>query len=155
MTERRRYTKRQKADAVTTALASSAQAASEQLGIPRTSIAYWLDSEEFVELRRKTREQLAEGSMVLANLAQAELMRKVRSGEVEPRDLAVIFGIAVDKGQLLAGQATNRTESRTITDGLTDHEKQQLRDGLDRLLADAPEAGAGEHPVGAGAEVRE
>ena len=155
MTERRRYTKRQKANAVTAAMASSVSAAAEATGVPRTTILYWLDQPEFVEIRQKTREQIAEGSMVLATLAQRELMRKLQAGEVEPRDLAVIFGIAIDKAQLLAGMATSRTENRTLTDGLDDHEKQQLRDILDRAIAESAEADAGADPVGAGAEVRE
>jgi len=155
MAERRRYTKRQKASAVTKAMATSTLAASESLGIPERTIGYWLEHPEFAELRAKTREQLAEGSMVLANLAQAELQRKVQAGEVEPKDLAVIYGIAIDKAQLLSGAATSRTETKALSDGLSDHEKQQLRDGLDRLLADAPETGAGEPEIGAGTEVRE
>jgi transposase-like protein len=155
MAERRRYTKAQKVSAVTAALASSVSAAAEGTGVPESTLRYWVDAPEFAELRAKTREDLAEGAMLLANLAQAELMRKVRSGEVEAKDLAVIFGIAVDKGSLLAGHATARSEHRTLTDGLTDHEKQQLRDGLDRLLGNTAEAGPGDVAVGVGAAVRE
>jgi transposase-like protein len=155
VTERRRYTKREKAVAVTAAMASSVSAAAEATGVPESTLRYWAEHPEFAELRAKTREQIAEGSMVLATLAQRELMRKLQAGEVEPRDLAVIFGIAIDKAQLLAGHATARTENRTLTDGLNDHEKQQLRDGLDRLLGKPAEAGAGVAEVGAGAEVRE
>lgn len=121
----RRYTKRQKATAVITAEMTNVQAAAESLGIPRTTIDYWLERPEFVELRSKSREQLAEGSIVLANLAQAELQRKVLAGEVEPRDLAVIYGIAIDKGQLLSGQVTSRHEN--VTGGMDDHERAALR----------------------------
>jgi transposase-like protein len=154
--ERRRYTKRQKAEAVVEALGSSTLAASQKLGIPDSTLEYWMDHPEFANLREKTREQIAEGSMVLANLAQAELSRKVKAGEVEPRDLAVIYGIAIDKAQLLAGMATNRTESRTLTDGLPDHEKAALRDLLDAwAFEESAEADPGADPVGAGAEVRE
>lgn len=155
MTERRRYTKREKAVAVTAALASSVKAASESQGIPERTLGYWMEHPDFAELRTKTREDIAEGSMVLATLAQRELMRKLQAGEVEPKDLAVIFGIAIDKAQLLSGQATSRTENRTIADGLNDHEKQQLRDALDRLLSQPATADAGADPVGVGAEVRQ
>jgi transposase-like protein len=155
MAERRRYTKAQKAEAVTVALGSSTMAAAEQTGIPRKTLAYWMDDPEYADLRQKTREQIAEGSMVLANLAQAELTRKVKAGEVEPRDLAVIYGIAIDKAQLLAGMATARTETRTLTDGLDDHEKQLLRDLIDGATAESAEAGAGSDPVGVGADVRQ
>lgn len=155
MAERRRYVKREKAIAVTAAMASSVTAAAEQLGIPRTTLEYWVESPEFVELRRKTRAELAEGSMVLANLAQAELQRKVKAGEVEPKDLAVIYGIAIDKAQLLSGAATNRTEHRDLTDDLNDHEKETLRDVIDRATAEFAKADTGADTVGVGAEVRQ
>lgn len=155
MATHRRYTKRQKASAVTAAIASTTHAAAEELGIPERTLGYWMEHPDFAELRSKTREQIAEGSMVLANLAQSELQRKVRAGEVEPRDLAVIYGIAIDKAQLLAGMATSRTESKTLTDGLNDHEKQIIRDLIDSAVAEPAEAGAGADTVGAGAEVRE
>ena len=155
MAERRRYTKREKASAVTAALAATAAAASDATGIPRRTIGYWLDSPAFAELRQKTREQLAEGSMVLANLAQAELQRKVNAGEVEPRDLAVIYGIAIDKAQLLSGAATTRTEHRDLTDSLPDHEKEALADAIDGWLATRADADIGGAEVGTGSEVRQ
>lgn len=152
---RRRYTKSQKAEAVAEAERSSMTAASERTGIPVTTIDYWMDKPEFAELRSKTREQIAEGSMVLANLAQSELSRKVKAGEVEPRDLAVIYGIAIDKAQLLSGAATSRTETKSLTDGLDDHERQTLRDVIDRAVAEVAEADPSADPLGAGTEVRE
>lgn len=156
ITKHRRYTKRQKAVAVTAALASSVTAAAEQLDIPGSTLEYWMDHPEFAKLREKTREQMAEGSMLLAKLAQDAIAKKVKAGEVEPRDLAVIYGIAIDKGQLLSGAATSRTETKTLTDGLDDHEKQQLRDLLDAwALEDSPTVSAGADTAGAGAEVRE
>src|SRR4030095_14047962 len=101
MAERRRYTKREKAVAVTAALATSIKAAAETQDIPRKTVEYWVNAPEFAALRQKTREELAEGSMLLAHLAQDALAAKIRAGEVDSRDLAVIYGIAIDKGQLL------------------------------------------------------
>ncbi len=135
MAERRRYTRKTKATAVMAAALTTVEAAAEAHGIPRSTLAYWVEAPEFAELRQKTRTELAEGSIVLAHLAQAELTRKIRAGEVEPRDLATIYGIAIDKGQLLAGQATNRTESRDITATLDDHERETLRKVLDEAMA--------------------
>lgn len=116
----RRYTRRQKATAVMAATLTTVAAAAEETGIPATTIGYWLDQPEFGELRAKTRVEIAAGSIVLAQLAQAELSKKIKAGEVEPRDLAVIYGIAIDKGQLLAGEATARTEHRELLDGASD-----------------------------------
>lgn len=136
MAERRRYSRKTKAAAIIAATVSTAAAAAEATGIPRTTIDYWLDQPEFVELRKKTREEMAAGSMVLAHLAADELGKKIRAGEVEPRDLATIYGIAIDKGQLLTGAATSRTETRALTEALDDHEKAQLRDAIDSWLRD-------------------
>lgn len=155
MTERRRYTKREKAVAVTAALASSTTAAAEETGIPRQTIQYWLDAPEFGELRQKTKADLIEAMGAIAHLAADRLIRAIVAGEVEPRDLIVALGVATDKRQLLSGEATNRTETKTLSDGLNDHEKQQLRDALDRLLGGAAEADADGVAVGAGAEVRQ
>jgi hypothetical protein len=137
MAERRRYTRKTKATAVIAAAMSSVSAAAEASGIPRKTLEYWVEAPEFAELRQKTRTELAEGSIVLAHLAQAELTRKIRAGEVEPRDLATIYGIAIDKGQLLAGEATNRTESRDLTNTMDDHEREALRKVLDEVMVDA------------------
>ena len=137
MAERRRYTRKTKASAVITAEMTSVLAASEATGIPRTTIGYWVEQPEFVILRQKTREELAAGSILLAHLAQAELTKKIRAGEVEPRDLATIYGIAIDKGQLLAGEATSRSENRDLTETMNDHERGTLRKLLDEVTVDA------------------
>ena len=58
------------------------------------------------------------------------------------QNYATSVGILIDKYRLEVGEATNRSESKTITDGLNDHEKQRLRDVLDEVLADADREGA-------------
>jgi hypothetical protein len=133
--ERRRYTKRQKAVAVTAAIASSTMAASEQTGIPRKTIAYWMDAPEFAALRQKTRDDLARGFELLAHRSQEVLMSKV--ADMEPRDLTVLLGVATDKSQLLAGHATERVESKDITDVFDDHEKRAIVAGAVRYLEGA------------------
>ena len=133
---RRRYTKRQKAAAVVESERTSMTQASEKLGVPITTIDYWMDRPEFVELRKKTREELAAGSITLAHLAQAEITAKIQAHEVEARDLAVIYGIAIDKGQLLAGEATSRSETRDLTDRLTPDQTVALMDEIDAWLAE-------------------
>ena len=74
--QHRRYTRRQKATAVVTAAMTSVLAASEATGIPERTIGYWLEKPEYAELRAKTREELASGSIVLAHLAQEAIDRK-------------------------------------------------------------------------------
>lgn len=131
----RRYSQRTKATAVIAAEMASVTAAAESTGIPRTTIAYWMEDPEFVALRQKTREDLADESKALAHKALGEIQRRL--GEFEPRDLTVLYGVLTDKAQLLSGQATGRTETRTLTDGLDDHEREALRAVIDKALAEA------------------
>lgn len=131
----RRYTRRQKATAVVTAELSSAMAAAEATGIPRQTIAYWLDDPAFSELRRKTREDSAEGFDVLIHMAQGRLRELIPV--MEARDLVTLLGVATDKAQLISGKATARTESKAVTDGMTDHETEALRSVIERVLEEA------------------
>lgn len=131
----RRYSKRQKATAVIAAEMSSMAEAAKATGIPLTTIDYWMDQPEFVALRMKTREDMAEESSVLAHRTLAAI--KDRLPQFEPRDLVILFGVLVDKAQLLSGMATARTETRSLSDGLDDHEKAQLRAILDEALKEA------------------
>lgn len=133
MTERRRYTRKQKATAVIAATVSSVAAAAEAQGIPETTLAYWMDRPEYVELRAKTRETIAHETRTLAVKVLSEIERRI--GEFEPRDLSILYGVLTDKGQLLAGEATARTEHRQLAETLDDHE----REILSRLIHDAVE----------------
>lgn len=133
MAERRRYTKRQKVTAVLAAELTNAAAAAEGQGIPQSTLRRWMDDPAMADLRAKTREDLASEAHVMAQLALAQI--KTKLSDYEPRDLNVLYGIMVDKAQLLAGQATERVE--TLTSALNDHEKAQLHDVLRRAIAEA------------------
>ncbi len=135
--QRRSYTKRQKLTAVIAADMTSTLAAAEATGIPRTSINNWLDDPEIVSLRQNARQMLAEEMGVIARLATQKLGEAIRAGRLEPRDLIMAAGMATDKSQLLAGQATSRTETRDLTETLDDHERAALRDILDDVLREA------------------
>jgi len=152
---RRRYTHAQKAQFVAAAEINGVTAAAEQLGIPRKTGEYWLDRPEFADLRLKTRDEMRDGFRVIVHKAQERLTALVPT--MEPRDLTILLGVATDKGLLLAGEATGRTETRTWTDDLNDTEKQRLRDWIDSLddpATPASEGAAPESTVEAGAEVR-
>jgi hypothetical protein len=118
----RRYTRRQKITAVIAADMTSTEAASEVTGIPRTTIGYWLDDPEFVELRHNARERMAEEAMAVARLAWGKLAERIKAGDIETRDLVLATGMATDKTQLLTGGATARSENRDITGTITDVE---------------------------------
>lgn len=121
MVTRRRYTKREKASAVAKASLTSTEAAAEATGIPRTTIAYWLDKPEFVALRQKTRDQVADEMWAAIQVGVREIAKGL-SDEAPLRDKATAVGILYDKHALLTGGATGRTESRDITGSLSDND---------------------------------
>ena len=136
MTERRRYTKREKGAAVAAALASSTLAAAEAQGIPESTLRQWVHDPRYAELREKTREAIAEEARIGAQLFLAEIVKK--RDTFEPRDLAITFGILIDKAQLLAGEATSRSEHRDLTTSFADAEWDALTDFLrEKVAADA------------------
>src|SRR6185312_5332935 len=122
MATHRRYNRATKAAAIVAAEASSVLAASEQSGIPESTIRYWLDDPRFAELRVNAREAMAEEAMVVARLAWKKLAVAILNGEIEARDLVFATGMATDKAQLLTGGATARTEARDITGTISDAE---------------------------------
>ncbi len=148
----------ERAQAMGIALVNGPAAASDQLGIPESTIRLWMDRPEYAELRTKTREELAEGFKALAHLAMTQLIAQAQAGLIEPRDLTILLGVATDKHLLMSGEAISRTETRTWTDSLDDTEKQRLRDWIDSLDGPAGTGRQGEtsaDPVGVGAEVRQ
>lgn len=132
MTSPRRYTKRQKATAVIAAEMVNVAASAEANGIPESTLRRWMDDPELADLRTKTREDLAQEAHVLAQLAAAEIKRKLP--DYEPRDLNVLYGIMVDKAQLLSGHATDRTEVRDITESMTPEAADALANDIDVWL---------------------
>lgn len=128
MAARRRYTRKEKVAAVSAAAASSVLAAAEQSGIPESTVRYWWHSAQFAELRDRTREQTAEDFAVIQHLGLARLVDLIPS--MDARDLTVLVSMAADKSQLLSGGATSRTETRSLTEGFSDHERTALHDAI-------------------------
>lgn len=114
----RHYTKQERIAAVVTAELSSNVAAERATGIPESSIRRWRDDPELAKYIDKTREELAEGTSMLAHRVLERISATL--DQFEPRDLTILFGVMVDKAQLLSGAATARTESRDITGTLSD-----------------------------------
>lgn len=134
------------------ASASSVMAASQQTGIPRKTIEYWLDKPEFATLRQKSQEDMAEQFRVAAQMALARLIDLIPT--MKAHDLVILAGVATEKGQLLSGHATSRTENVSITDGLDDHEKAALRDAIMGELGRRADTRVAQPAVGAAEEGR-
>lgn len=91
------------------------------MGIPRTTLAYWMDDPQFVALRQKTRDQVAEEMWTAIQVGVHEVAKGLL-GEAPLRDKATAVGILYDKHALLTGGATGRTEARDITGSLSDND---------------------------------
>jgi len=138
VSERRRYErrpKRVKLAAVMAAEAAGVTEASRQTGIPHQTIAYWLQNPEFAEIRRKTREDLAEEYRVAAHVTIARLVELAPT--MEARDVIFAAEKAASMLQLLSGAATMRAEISDVTAVLDDHETAQLSDAVQALLESA------------------
>ena len=118
MTTNRRYTKRTRVTTVIAAELSSNVAVSDATGIPESTIRLWRNDPELAKYCDKARDELGEGATMLAHRA-LELI-SARLPDFEPRDLTILFGVLVDKAQLLSGGATSRLESRDISGTLSD-----------------------------------
>jgi len=118
MAIKRRYTKRTKLATVVAAELTTVAEAAESQGIPESTVRYWMDDPKFADIRLKTREDLVDGTGVLAHRILARISETL--DEFEPRDLTILFGVMVDKAQLLSGGATGRLETRDISGSLTD-----------------------------------
>lgn len=138
MAPRRRYTAKDKAEAVGIALVKGTEGASEDTGIPRTTIAYWMDQPAFVELRHKTREDVGDALWVAMQTGIARVVELIPKTE-DVQKVAVALGVLYDKRALMMGQATSRSESRSLTEDLDDDDRHKLRLLIDEVLA-TPEA---------------
>ena len=117
---RRRYAKREKLAAVLAAEMGGLTQASEQTGIPKSTLAYWMERPEFADLRTKTREDLADEIKTVAHLAWQRIAEALVAGTMEPRDALFAAEKATSLRLLMSGDATSRTETRDITGSLED-----------------------------------
>lgn len=144
MATHRRYSRATKAAAIVAAEGSSVLAASEQTGIPQSTLRYWMDDPKFAELRENAREHIAEEAMVVARLGWQKLAAAIGRGEIEARDLVMAVGMATDKAILLNGGATARTETRDITGTISDAELASAIREAQRLASPSRVAAAAE-----------
>jgi len=129
MTQR---TQAQKADAVGLSEVIGIRPAARELGVPESSIRTWREQPALAQLRAEKRDEVA--ADVWAGFQRGvhrtvELMAKTE----DLAKVAIATGILYDKYALMSGGATSRTEQRSVTDDLSDDEKQRLRDWIDGL----------------------
>jgi transposase-like protein len=160
---KRAYSEEEKEATIALVVDGGLAAAWRATGIPKTTIAGWCKAagvrtyggektaaatEAAVEQQTLRREQLR--TMLLEKAV--DLLERMDSPHIEfkgkdadqveypiapagaVQNYATSVGILIDKYRLELGEATGRNETRTLTDGLADHEKQALRDAIDRIL---------------------
>lgn len=93
---------------------SSAEAASEKLGIPRRTLGYWMHRPEYAELRLKTRDGVADMFWTAIQIGVDQVAQGLL-GDAPLRDKATALGILYDKHALLSGEVTSRSEHIDIT----------------------------------------
>lgn len=138
---RRKYTHKQKLSAVLAADIVGVVAAEKQTGIRESTIRYWLDDPKFAEFRAKAREDMAEEAKVAAHLAWARVAELAPT--MEPRDAIFAAEKASEFYQLLAGEATSRTESRELLSGFDDGEVEAASEWLRKVARERMTDAAG------------
>jgi len=125
-------------------------AAAEETGVPLTTVNLWYHRPEYVELRTKTREDVAEQFWAAIQISLKAVVDGIADGKLSEK--AIALGVLYDKYALMTGGATGRMENRELND-LPDsayvealHEWQRLtRPGGER-----PESAPAEEPAGEG-----
>lgn len=122
----RKRPRRQKLAAVLAADMVGVVAASEQTGIPESTIRYWATKEEFAPYRAKAREDMVDEVGIVAHLAWQRVAEALREGKLEPRDALFAADKATTLYQLVTGEATSRSESRELIAGFEDGEREAV-----------------------------
>jgi hypothetical protein len=143
----------ERAQAVGIATITGIAEASRQTGIPENTIRDWFTSEEFAELRVRTKDQVAEEWWAGVQRGFRAVI-KAFDGNDSIQQKATAAAILTDKLAMLRGEATVRTEHRALDD-INDHEQRALSQAIDAFLAEHPSGAAegdqgavavGEHP---------
>ena len=129
----RRRPKAEKLAVVMSAEMTGIVVTAERTGIPESTIRYWMDMPEFAAYRAKAREDLKDEITVVAHLAWQRVAEGLHKNLLEPRDALFAAEKATTQYLLMSGEATGRTEHRSLTDDITDTERERLRDWIEGL----------------------
>jgi len=77
----------------------------------------------------REKERISRMCMRAGRLSVERFIEAVESGEISPRDLSIGAGIFIEKGLLLAGEATSRTEVIEVSRDQVLQSLKRLRDG--------------------------
>ncbi len=129
---RKRRTRSQKAVIVGEAEIIGVRPAARKAHVAESSVRYWRDSEDFAQLRAEKKEDVAADVWAAFQKGVRRIVQLMDTTE-DMGKVAVASGILFDKFALMSGEATSRTETKTLTDGMDDHERETLRRILDEV----------------------
>jgi len=115
MPTRRRYTAKQRADAVGIAVVEGVTEAERQTGIPKQTIDYWQSKPEFGHLRTTAREVVVDQFWIGLQVGLREVLKGIES-DAPLKEKSDALRTIADRYALLTGSATSRTESRELND---------------------------------------
>ena len=115
MATRRRYTAKQKAEAVGIAVVEGVTAAERSTGIPKQTIHYWTEQPEFGQFRTTARETVIDSLWIGVQIGARELVAGLQ-GDAPLHHKAAAWQALTDRYLLLSGEATSRSEHRDISD---------------------------------------
>ena len=143
--EHRRYSAKTRAAVVGLAASKGQTVASEETGIPLSTVHLWYMKPEYAELRTKTREDVADSLWTAIQIGIGEVAKGI-TGDAPLRDKATALGILYDKHALMTGGATNRSENRELND-LPDSAYLGVLREADRILSGEGTATQTEDPA--------
>jgi hypothetical protein len=133
--QKRPQTERSRAIGI--ALVKGGAQASRETGIPEGTIYAWMVDPEFKELQERTKEAVAAEWWSIVQFGFRRV-RELLKDEKDTQRAATATAIVTDKMLLLRGDATTRTETRAITDGWDDEERDALKRAIDAELSKVP-----------------
>lgn len=104
-------------------------------GVPVSTLEHWRQHGEMAQLRTQKREDVAADVWAVFQAGVRRIQELLPITE-DMGKVAVATGIIYDKYALMSGQATTRSETKALTEGLQDHEKEALRRLLDEITAE-------------------
>lgn len=110
MAARRRYTAKQKAEAVGIAVVEGVTEASRQTDTPKVTIWQWMQKPEYEQLRTNAREVVVESFWVGIQVGVREVVKGLLS-DAPLNHKADALRTLTEKYALLNGEATERTET--------------------------------------------
>lgn len=133
MAERRRYTRKTKAEVVGMAEVIGIRPAARRAHVPESSLRRWRESPEMAQLRAEKRVDVAADMWAGVQIGMHRIIELLPQTD-DVQKVAVATGVIFDKLQMMTGEATSRVETKSLTAERTDEELEALTTSIDSWL---------------------